>query len=89
MLKSYDDLHFCTRYAKKEKKLFNKYNDPNYANVTISKNASLNYEYWNELQILDLTILREYLLKDLFFDTSFNMERCLDDFIFICFFLWK
>lgn len=86
MLKSYDDLHFCTRYAKKEKKLFNKYNDPNYANVTISKNASLNYEYWNELQILDLTILREYLLKDLFFDTSFNMERCLDDFIFICFF---
>ncbi|CDO64155.1 exoribonuclease, putative [Plasmodium reichenowi] len=86
MLKSYDDLHFCTRYAKKEKKLFNKYNDPNYANVTISKNASLNYEYWNELQILDLTILREYLLKDLFFDTSFNMERCIDDFIFICFF---
>ncbi|KNC36055.1 exoribonuclease [Plasmodium falciparum RAJ116] len=39
MLKSYDDLHFCTRYAKKEKKLFNKYNDPNYANVTISKNC--------------------------------------------------
>ncbi|SOV22462.1 exoribonuclease, putative [Plasmodium sp. DRC-Itaito] len=86
MLKSYDDLHFCTRYVKTEKKLYNKYNDPNYANVTISKNSSLNYEYWNELQILDLTILREYLWKDLFFDTSFNMERCIDDFIFICFF---
>ncbi|CRG99304.1 exoribonuclease, putative [Plasmodium relictum] len=86
MLKNKEDAYFCSQFMNPIKKTCNKYNDPNYANVNISNTSSLNYQNWNELQILDLTILREYLSKDLFFDSSFNMERCIDDFIFICFF---
>ncbi|SBS84935.1 exoribonuclease, putative [Plasmodium ovale curtisi] len=85
ILKSKEDLHFCRKVQERRKNVYNKYNDPNYANVSIKKKWSINYENWNELQILDLTILREYLSKDFFFDSRFNLERCIDDFIFICF----
>ncbi|CRG96642.1 exoribonuclease, putative [Plasmodium gallinaceum] len=86
MIKNKEDAYFCSKIINPIKNTHNKYNDPNYANVNLGNTASLNYQNWNELQILDLTILREYLSKDLFFDSSFNMERCIDDFIFICFF---
>ncbi|GAW80159.1 exoribonuclease [Plasmodium gonderi] len=85
MLKSKEDLPLCTTYTNKKKKNNNKYNDPNYANINKSHSSFINSENWNELQILDLTILREYLSKDFFFDSNYNLERCIDDFIFICF----
>ncbi|KJP89414.1 hypothetical protein AK88_00857 [Plasmodium fragile] len=85
MLKSKQDLPLCTTHMRKTKKKYTKYNDPHYANINRSHNCLINSENWNELQILDLTILREYLSKDFFFDSSYNLERCIDDFIFICF----
>ncbi|CAA9987364.1 exoribonuclease, putative [Plasmodium knowlesi strain H] len=84
-LKSKQDLPLCTTHMRKTKKIYTKYNDPHYANINKSPNYSINDENWNELQILDLTILREYLSKEFFFDSSYNLERCIDDFIFICF----
>ncbi|CAD2093179.1 exoribonuclease, putative [Plasmodium vinckei brucechwatti] len=98
VFKGKGDLQYCTKFMKSnnttttdgsnnkgKKKYCNKYNDRNYANINMSSTCSINYENWNELQILDLTILREYLYKDFFFDTKYNLERCIDDFIFICF----
>ncbi|ANQ07550.1 Exoribonuclease [Plasmodium coatneyi] len=85
MLKSKQDLPLCTTHMRKTKKMYSKYNDPHYANINRSHNCQINDENWNELQILDLTILREYLSKDFFFDSTYNLERCIDDFIFICF----
>ncbi|EUD67918.1 protein Xni [Plasmodium inui San Antonio 1] len=85
MLKSKQDLPLCTTHTRKTKKMYTKYNDPHYANIHRSHNCLINSENWNELQILDLTILREYLSKDFLFDGNYNLERCIDDFIFICF----
>ncbi|GAB65670.1 exoribonuclease [Plasmodium cynomolgi strain B] len=85
VLKSKQDLPLCTTHIRKTKKMYTKYNDPHYANINRSHNCMINSENWNELQILDLTILREYLSKDFFFDSTYNLERCIDDFIFICF----
>lgn len=67
-------------------KEYNKYKDPKYANIRKNDYVVPFHENWMELQILDLTVLREYLSKDLFPDVRYDFERCIDDFIFICFF---
>lgn len=83
-LHNQENVNFCIKMKIKNKK-YNKYKNRNYANVLATPSVINFTDSWNELQILDLTILREYLAKDFEFQGQFSMERCIDDFIFICF----
>lgn len=83
-LNNEENVKFCIKKKIKNKK-YNKYKDRHYANIKRTISDVPFTDLWNELQILDLSVLREYLASDFAFKGQFSVERCIDDFIFICF----